>query len=394
MRLRYRILNPMGWTEVDPEREIPQGYGFESPAPDNEWIYQHCGIRVWRSWIAHSGDVCLAFFEPDDLSGLELRSYTAPWVGRITHYLEWAKTVLKSAGYLVTDVEQIKNAYVSTVFRVTSNQRTFYLKITSSVYVNNAALERELTEAFGTVPQFVAVSPDGYAALTQEMPGEDAAPGDPVQYRRWLERWAARQVQTVGEHSYHLPDCSPQAMLSAMPQFTAKVCDIYAAMGRSFEFRTEFNEKLRLAEESLICLCNCEIPNAVCHADIRPGNVRRMETQDALYDWGLAFYGHPFYDVLHFLRVVRRHVTEEQMRCIADAYLSQWTKYAGKDSLRAAYTQAEACLGYFMLTTDCRWVSDIIDACGGRPLAESLDEWALQSRFASFDKVLRRFVEV
>jgi len=393
MRLKYRILNPMGWTEFDPEREIPQGYGFESPTPDNEWIYQHCGIRVWRSWIAHNGGECLAFFEPDDLAGLELRSCTAPWVGRIAHYLEWAKKVLKSAGYLVTDVEQIKNAYVSTVFRVTSNQRTFYLKITSSVYVNNAALERELTEAFGTVPQFVAVSPDGYASLTCEMSGQDAAPGDPAQYRRWLEYWAERQVQTVGNNCNHLPDCSLQAMLSAMPQFAVKVSNIYAAIGRSFEFQTELDEKLRLANESLTRLCSFNIPNAVCHADIRPGNIRCMNGAEALYDWGLAFYGHPFYDVLHFLRVVRRHVTEEQMRRIADAYLSQWTTYADMDSLRAAYDQAETCLGCFMLTADYRWVSEIIDACGGRPPAESMDDWALQSRFASFDKVLRRFME-
>ena len=44
--------------------EVDTGYGFESPESDNQWIYDHCGIQVYRKCIYFAYNHCVAVFEP------------------------------------------------------------------------------------------------------------------------------------------------------------------------------------------------------------------------------------------------------------------------------------------------------------------------------------------
>lgn len=404
------------------ETEVNTGYGFESPEPDNQWIFDHCGIRVYRKYIYFAGDYCVAVFEPvgstqlnngfmwtdtlpgdSDMSAALLlarngnQSKTAPWMTEhgMAKYLDWAEAVLIGLGYtLLGTIQQIKNAYVSTIFRIPTDAGAMYLKITSSVYVNTAAKEKQLTDSMGGTPVFVAVSPDGYAAITKEMPGCDCQTGDAGQHKSWLESWGEKQIQTAGNNTNDLIDCSPQKLLAEIADFERQVNHIFEATNRplSKADRSLLSAKLADVKASLEQLCQYQIPNALCHADIRPGNVRIMEDAEVLYDWGMAFYGHPFYDALHFLHVVRRQLSEEQKAEIKDAYLSKWERYSDKQILQDAYAQAERCKEYFMLTADCRWVAEILDVCGGIPPKGTIDNWLLGKRYYYFDRVLHRFI--
>lgn len=408
---------------LTPETEVNAGYGFESPDTDNQWIFDHCGIRVYRKCIYFAEDYCVAIFEPVDSTQLNKgfvwtdklpddldmstallfarncnQSKTAPWMAKygLAKYLDWAVTMLTNKGYSISGtIQQIKNAYVSTIFCIPTDTGVMYLKITSSVFVNTADKEKQLTDRMGGTPMFVEVSPDGFAAITAGMPGHDCQIGDAAQYKSWLEHWGEKQVQTTDGTTYGLIDCSPQRLLAGIDDFERQV-------NQNFE---ETNHPLSKAEQKLLSvkladaklalerLCQYPIPNAVCHADIRPGNVRIMEDKEVLYDWGMAFYGHPFFDALHFLHVVRRHLTEEQKRSIIDAYLSKWERYGDKKMLLEAYAQAELCKECFMLTVDCRWVAEILDICGGIPPKGTIDNWLLSKRFYYFDRVLHRFLE-
>ncbi len=405
------------------QTEVNTGYGFESPEPDNQWISGQCGIRVYRKYLYFSGDYCVAVFEPagnthlnhgfvwtDQLpgdSGISAalllskngrQSKTAPWMREhgIAQYLDWAKTVLTQMGYSVQEtIQQIKNAYISSIFRILTNAGFMYLKITSSVYVNTAAKEKQLTDSMGGTPVFVAVSPDGYAAITKEMPGHDCQAGDAGQYKSWLESWGEKQAQTTGENTYGLTDCSPQKLLTEIVDFERQANRIiFEVTNRSLSEadRSLLSTKLADVKTSLERLCQYPIPNTLCHADTRPGNVRIMEDMEIFYDWGMAFYGHPFYDALHFLHVVRRQLSEKQKAEIIDAYLSKWERYGDKQMLQDAYTQAERCKEYFMLTADCRWVAEILDVCGGIPPKGTIDNWLLDKRYYYFDRVLHRFI--
>jgi len=406
--------------------EVDTRYGFESPVADNQWIWDHCGISVYRKCIFFVGDYCVSVFEPfgnltpndgyywitendlsanktDETAALLLaenadQSKTAPWMSEngLSEYLDWAKMSLSAMGHTVRGkIEQIKNAYVSTIFRIPTNGGVVYLKITSSVYVNNADVERQLTECFGDLPIFLAVSPDGFAAITKEMPGHDCTTGSAEQYKHWLMSWGKRQVHSAEEKQTNLINCSPQKLLLEISDFEQQAIHILEVTKRplSKQEHNLFSEKLAQTKISLDLLCHYTIPNTICHADIRPGNVRITEDGEILYDWGMAFYGHPFYDLLHFLRVVRRQLTEEQKSEIIDAYLSQWEPYGDKQMLQEAYAQTEQCMEYFMLTADCRWVAEILDACGGIPPRGTLDSWLLGKRLYYFNRGLHRFIE-
>lgn len=408
------------------ETEVNTAYGFESPESDNQWIFNHCGLRVYRKYIYFAGDYCVAVFEPFGSTTLNdgyawlaegqfasseqekdaalllakngSQSKTAPWMvdHGIALYLNWAEAALKNKGYAIRGtIQQVKNAYVSLIFRIPTDAGAMYLKITSSVYVNTATMEQRLTDSMGGIPVFVAVSPDGYAAITKEMAGNDCQNNDAAQYKRWLESWGEKQMQTAGENTHGLIDYSPQKLLTRISDFEQQVNNIFAVTGRPLSEQDCGLLSVKLAEVkvALYQLCKYPIPNALCHADIRPGNVRIMEGDEALYDWGMAFYGHPFYDVLHFLHVVRRQLTEEHKAEIVDAYISQWERYGDRQTLLEAYSQSERCKEYFMLTADCRWVADILDVCGGIPPKGTIDNWLLGKRFYYFDRVLHRFIE-
>lgn len=404
------------------ETEVNTGYGFESPEPDNQWIFDYCGVRVYRKYIYFAGDYCVAVFEPigstqlnngfvwtdtlpgdSDMSAALLlarngnQGKTAPWMAEhgMAQYLDWAETALIGTGYTIRGTsQQIKNAYVSSIFRIPTDAGAMYLKIASSVYVNTAAKEKLLTDSMGGTPVFVAVSPDGYAAITKEMPGCDCQLGDAAQYKSWLDSWGEKQIQTAGKNTYGLIDCSPQRLLAGISDFERQVNHIFEATNRplSEADRSLLSAKLAKVKPALEHLCQYPIPNALCHADIRPGNVRIMEDTEVLYDWGMAFYGHPFYDALHFLHVVRRQLSEKQKAEIIEAYLSKWEQYGDKQMLQDAYTQAERCKEYFMLTADCRWVAEILDVCGGIPPKGTIDNWLLGKRYYYFDRVIHRFI--
>ena len=406
--------------------EVDTGYGFESPEADNQWILDRCGISVYRKCIFFAGEYCVAVCEPfgnltpnngycwvteEELSDSKTaeiaalilsknadQSKTAPWMfeNGLFMCLDWAKMSLSEMGYTVRGkIEQIKNAYVSTIFRIPTNVSVVYLKITSSIYVNNADVERQLTEHFGDLPIFLTVSPDGFAAITKEMPGHDCTTGSAEQYKHWLMSWGKRQVQSTEEKQTNLINCSPQKLLSEISNFEQQAIHILKVTKRPLSKQEHklFSEKLAQIKISLDLLCHHTIPNTICHADIRPGNVRITDDDEFLYDWGMAFYGHPFYDLLHFLRVVRRQLTEEQKSEIIDAYLSQWEPYGDKQMLQASYAQTEQCMEYFMLTADCRWVAEILDVCSGIPPKGTLDSWLLGKRLYYFDRGLHRFIE-
>ena len=413
---------------LNPEKEVNSAYGFETPEPDNQWIYEHCGIRVYRTHLFFFRNYCVACFIPDNdtalndgyewisadqLSAIDaseeiisavllaqngMQNNTVPWISAagFSTYLNWAKAVLTEHGYsLCGTIQQIKNAYVSSIFKIPTSKEMLYLKISASVYVNDAATEQKITSDMGGIPVFVAVSPDGMASITKEMAGGDCQIGTPAQYKQWLVDWGKRQVCTIKSNIYSLTDYSPQKLLADIPNFPNQIMKIYEIAGRPFDDQKceLLKSKLVTVRDALTHLCTYPIPNAVCHADIRPGNVRITENEEKLYDWGMAFWGHPFYDAIHFLHVVRRQLTEQDRFEIINAYLSQWGAIADKQVLLDAYIAAEQCKDYFMLTADYRWAAEILEICGDIPQKGTMDNWLLSRRFYYFDRVLHRFIE-
>ena len=68
-------------------------------------------------------------------------SKTVPWVNKdgFQPYLNWAVKAAGSDTQLTYGkIEQIKNTYVSTIFRFQAGEEIFYLKIPGKTYLNDA----------------------------------------------------------------------------------------------------------------------------------------------------------------------------------------------------------------------------------------------------------------
>lgn len=64
-------------------------------------------------------------------------------------------------------------------------------------------------------------------------------------------------------------------------------------------------------------------------------------------------YGHPFYDLVHFLHVTRRQLPQEMQEKIKNTYLKQWETYGtGKDILRI-YETVERLKDFFYGFSGC-----------------------------------------
>lgn len=103
-------------------------------------------------------------------------------------------------------------------------------------------------------------------------------------------------------------------------------------------------------------------------------------------------YGHPFYDLVHFLHVTRRQLPQEMQEKIKNTYLKQWEMYGtGKDILRN-YETVERLKDFFMVLADADWLMETIEAVGGKVPEGSMDSWLLMRRVYYFRRVLGRFL--
>lgn len=410
-----------------PGVEVMESHAFSAPTSDVCWIQDHCGLTTYRQYVFTHVDFCVAVFTPcgngapreghtwvsaselmdagldcDALEALLLTcnsgaDVTVPWMGAdgFEPYMRWARTLLSDQDIaLISSFQQIKNAFMSSVFWALTSGGVVYLKIVSSVYVARTQTERVLSGFCGPYPQFLGISPDGSASLTMEMPGYDEEVVDMDRLCRLLCGWSEKQIVLSGDDHDLLPDNSLSRLLAGLDNLSADVKHIFFLVGTplSVDDEQRFLAKLSVVRTTLLRLSAVGIPDSVCHADIRPGNIRVVGDDAILYDWGLAFYGFPFYDALHLLRVLRRGLTPVQMEQLKIAYLRPWQKLLPLDRLQAAWEWGEQCMGYFMLAADCRWVMGILEACGGIPLEGTMDGYAFSCRFHAFEKVFRRFI--
>ncbi len=410
-----------------PCMDVTEDYVFSPPASGIRWLLDHCSLPVYRQYVFTFGSFCVVLFAPcgtcslplglawvsfsdllhsgiehDVLDVLQLTcgrgsDITVPWLGPngFSVYIRWAEAVLYDCGITLTSsFHQIKNAFMSSVFSAGSNSGVVYLKIVSNVYVARTGTERLLSELHGGYPHYLGVTPDGAASLMLEMPGHDVEELDIGQFCHLLNRWSEMQINSAGDNPHRLPDSSLRRLAAGLDNLPFDVEKIFSLVGRAFspDDRRRFQMKLSGVSAALARLSAVGIPDSLCHGDIRPGNIRMIGNVPVLYDWGMAFYGFPFYDALHFLRVLHRSLTPQQTEQLKLAYLSPWQRRFPLGRLQEAWELGQQSMGYFMLQADCGWVLGILEACGGVPADGTMDGHAFSCRLRSFEKVFYRFL--
>ena len=153
------------------------------------------------------------------------------------------------------------------------------------------------------------------------------------------------QINSAGDNPHRLPDSSLRRLAADLDNLPFDVEKIFSLVGRAFspDDRRRFQMKLSGVSAALARLSAVGIPDSLCHGDIRPGNMRMIGNVPVLYDWGMAFYGFPFYDALHFLRVLHRSLTPPQTEQLKLAYLSPWQRRFPRDRLQEAWELGPSC---------------------------------------------------
>lgn len=428
--------NPSGYSVPTNGAEVDEGFGFGSPQEENRWFWENCGLLVYRRYICFYKDYCAAVFELYgecnvgkefiwmDSGSLDkfivgnsltvllkavVKNYncskTVPWVNKdgFQPYLNWA---LKAAGcdtqLTYGKIEQIKNTYVSTIFRFQAGEEIFYLKIPGKTYLNDAVhIEKFLVNSTYGLPEITAVYPDGNAFLAKAMGGHDlSVETDMVFLEQVVEQWADMQQRFTEKQdafSSKIPllhNYTAEGIMKRIDNFPSEVSDIFAFLNEQSNAvdAAKTGQMIREVKRLLSLLAKCKVPDTLCHGDLRPGNIRVVNGFCFLYDWGMGMYGHPFYDVVHFLHVTRRQLSQEMQEKIKNTYLKQWEMYGtGKDILRN-YETVERLKDFFMVLADADWLMETIEAVGGKVPEGSMDSWLLMRRVYYFRRVLGRFL--
>lgn len=416
--------------------EVDEGFGFDSPQEENRWFWENCGLFVYRRYICFYKGYCAAIFELfgetslgsdfiwADSCGIDKYiaenrltdllkavvknhncSKTVSWVNKdgFQPYLNWALKAAGCDGQLVYGkIEQIKNTYVSTIFRFQAGEEIFYLKIPSNTYLNDAVqIEKFLVNSIYGLPEITAVYPDGNAFLTKAMGGHDlSVETDMVFLEQAVKQWADMQQRfTEGQDAFSskiplLHDYTAEGVMKRIDRFPSEISGIFAFLKEQPKAvdAARIGKMIREVKRLLSLLAECKVPGTLCHGDLRPGNIRVVNGFCFLYDWGMGMYGHPFYDVVHFLHVTRRQFTQEQQEKIKNTYLKQWEAFGTGKDIRRVYGTVERLKDFFMVLADADWLMETIEAVGGEVPEGSMDSWLLMRRVYYFRRVLDRFL--
>jgi len=444
MKLLYILLNEKG--EVLLYRgisdvSIPYGegadinYGYYSPEKDNIWFLKNCGLNVYRRYVCFSQDYCIATFElhktvelsPDflwvnrnsldeyikDKTELLILKKTInnfdcsrnfPWVNKhgFKPYFEWIQSVAEHNKFTLTgELKQINNSLNSTVFMMSTSIGKLFLKIQAVPYFNDIEkVESYLTKQIYKLPEIIAVSPSKYAFLSREMLGEEVNNVDNTEnLDKILKQWAIIQRkysctnETFNKIIPLLHDYTPQNLLSRLDTFSDEIEKLFHRINKPYtlQIQSKLNQKLSEVRELLDQFSISHLPNCLCHGDMR-SNIRLVNGEYALFDWGMSVYAHPFFDVLSFLNDIRRPLTSDEKEKILDACFTQWEDMEVKESQRESYFILERLTNFFRLYINSNWLSEIEIISDTEITDCSIDSWLFACRANYFLKSLDRFL--
>ena len=424
-----------GYAVPRPLKEVNESYGFDSPEIDNQWFYDNCRLHVFRRYVCFDNEYCISVFEPyiysqptGDYRWMEYKdiinlvnqdefivlsnvisnyyiSENVPWVNfdGFKPYFDWVNTVAETQNFsIMGTIRQIKNTYVSSLFVMPTSIGDLYLKIPATIYLNDiVSTEYFWSKEISNIPNFMSISPNKRAYLTKNMCGTDLpSENDADIYKYIVKRWGKMQQGfTLSDKRFkdkllHLHDYTPRKILSSLDKFINQVIFLFEYIKKPLakEVIVKFTSRVSDAEDLLDLLCTFNIPNTLCHGDMRPGNIRRIDGEFKLYDWGMSIYSHPFYDITHFLHVVRRQLSDKEKSSVVHAYLSEWDSCESVENLTAAYALIEQLTDFFMAYQDFQWLMEILQICNNNIVKYSMDDWLFSRRLYYFSKVFDRFI--
>ena len=423
------------------DQSVPPNVGFEEPAPYNDWFANRFGLQVVRRYaLDHEGSDFAVFVfesqaaecsEPDgtswvraqDLSSIPFaredhrvflqawfvsspKSSTMPWAaaGGYDEALTWMYRTLEEQGIQPRGTTaQVKNAYVSSVFRCPTSHGDVYLKALPPLFIREGEIVAKLAEwGIAELPELLATDTCRGYLLMRDMSGFDLSEFLSLDLlTAAVQRFAEFQVSSSNlvdvENPWPFYDMRIPVMSEGIEHIVDEIPDLLA--DSSYRFRDDEIRRLRERLPYWKALCgelqDLGLPYALDHGDLRPGNIRVLEDRLIFYDWAWSAVTHPFLSVVGFMHIVRSCL-EDAAGCreeLRDAYLEAWTSFAPTRNLLRAFDLADQLKALYGTVLDAEWVCAILGALpDGTPKETHPDSWTLRWRQYYFAKMARRLL--
>ena len=431
------LVNRLGKEYLIPtfDNYVGDNVGFDDPQPYNNFYKKVTGVSVYRRYSFNTQNYVVFVFEksPDAntmlKSGVEWvslddflvsqqddeiyeivhniglyynKSVNMPWVNEngFFPYFIWLHEVCNKNKIKITGkIKQVKNAYVSTVFSISSDTGNLYMKIPGKVYITELPFTYEMKmSGMINYPVWVDYNSDLNVFLMKDMGGNDLPDHSDIEI---LKNVIVQLARTQKESIQLLPlDCKHndyrlKSILNELHNFSQRVFDILD--DTEYKITSDDHDKLDIKIHSAIKLLESLsniIPDTIQNGDVRPGNIRLIGDKVIFYDWAWGSVSHPFIDLSTFLHIIRRSLSESSAdkELLVDAYLNEWLEYGTKKELKSIFLILDDLKELFMVYPDYFWVRDIYLSSTEPIEAMSADGWLLERRNYYLARVLRRFI--
>ena len=430
-----------GWVLPAYDDAVAENVGFDNAGPFNDWFGSRFGIDVVRRYALDFEGVDPVVFVlecrvddpaipaegqwvgPEEVHGISFarsdqralslawsadthESATMPW-SRQRGYDEafaWVAEKLGKLGMAITGPpEQVKNAYVSTVFRWPTEGGIVYLKILPSVFVREGQVMARLAQwGIAELPERLATDLGRGLILMKDMGGRDLAESHDIDSLCAVVRaFAGIQIASIPFIDVRNPRPFHDWRVGVLASRIDGIVEELPALLRNSPYQLTEEEAVqlrgRLPEWKGLCaeIEDAGIPDTIDHGDLRPGNIRAVGERLIFYDWAWSAITHPFIAIAGLLHNTRKLLPEaERARDILrDAYLEAWAPYADGQALRPLFEQVAKAGTLYGVVADAEWLRAINTALGGRvPGAASADAWTVCRRQYYLAKMVRRLL--
>jgi len=406
---------------------VDENIGFDNPQPYNDYFYEITGIPLYRRYSFNSSEYVVFVFEQIKKTAPKIHfcwktydeflsncdneekrhiinainknyklSINMPWLSKgFSPYFLWLDYYLNKNNIILTgQMEQLKNAYVSTVFCVPTNIGNLYLKIPGEVFIGEIVLTSELRKSkLINLPNWLTFDSKLNAILMTDMGGYDLPYQSKINiYQDVIAAYTKIQKNSIN----HLPlkchhyDSTINTTLEKLKSFSQKVFAILK--DTKYELSEDEFQSLQVnimkAEVLLKIVNELSIPNTIHHGDLRPGNIRVIDDKYMFYDWAWGGVSHPFVEITAFLHIVRRNLDKE---IIIEQYLKEWIEFGTYEELKNIYCIIDNLKNLFFAIIDYDWIEAIISKIKYVDLM-SADGWLLERRTFYLANVIRRFI--
>ena len=428
-----------GWSLPVYDDAVPDNVGFADPGPFNRWFRERYGMEVVRRyaldqqgstsaifvvecrltdpetpksglWIGSNEVPTTSFSRPQHRSFLKAwfadsrASRTMPWSrpGGYEEAIAWMFGKLHDMGITPSGaLEQVKNAYVSTVFRCKTDHGDVYLKILPGIFVRELEVTQKLMDWNITMlPQWIASDAVRGLVLMKDMGGCDLTDCCHIgPLKAVMRRFSEFQLASIPFLDVEHPDPFYDWRVSILMKKIDWAVEKASALLRDTKYQLTSEEMAHLHarlpgwKELCLKIEDAGIPDALDHGDLRPGNIRIVSGEIVFYDWAWSAITHPFMGPTGFLHIIRHLLPQDRnvRELLRDVYLEVWENYGPMERLRHVFDLVDKVKTLYGVVADAEWLHAIHSALNWKtPGPASADAWTLDRRQYYFAKMIRR----